>query len=548
MEREAYDYVIVGAGSAGCVLANRLSEDPDVSVLLLEAGGRDRDPLIHVPLAWTKMLIERRHDWGYFTEPEPHADGRRIECARGKVLGGSSSINAMNWVRGHRGDYDRWARAGLPAWDFAHVLPYLKRAEAWERGADAWRGGSGPLQITEYINPDPVVAAYFESAAAAGHRRTADYNGAETEGFGTVQQTIWCGRRNSTARAYLRPAMARANLTVRTSALAHGVVIENGRAAGIAYEADGEKHEARAEREVVLSGGVINSAQLLMLSGVGPADELRAHGIPVRADSPGVGRNLQDHISTGVTCRRIAPGPFVARMRADRVAVDVPRAYLFGQGPATRYPIGSMAFVKSEPGLEVPDVQLMFAAGPLEAHPWFPLVKNPFVDAFGCRVVALHPKSRGRLELKSADPRARMRIHQNFLAQADDLATLRKGMRIARDILSRPALAPFRGGEVAPGPDVTDDAGLDAFSRKTAISVHHPLGTCRMGADEQSVVDPELRVRGVMGLRVADASVMPDLVGGNINAAVIMIAEKAADMIRGRPVLSPQPIPAAARA
>jgi choline dehydrogenase/4-pyridoxate dehydrogenase len=541
MPHESYSYVIVGAGSAGCTLAHRLTEEADATVLVLEAGGWDRDPLLHVPLAWGWMLLHRMHDWQYFAEPEASMDGRAIECARGKVIGGSSSINAMAYVRGHRGDYERWAGMGLDAWSYAHVLPYFRRQESWQDGASAFRGGDGPLTTARTRFQDPVVDAFIAAGVEAGYPVTDDYNGAQQEGFAPLQNTIRNGRRCSAAVAYLRPALERRNLSVETGAMVTRIVLENGRAVGVEYQKGGTRQVARAEREVILAGGVINSPQLLMLSGIGDPDALRALGIGVASPLKGVGQNLQDHMSAAIGYARKEPGPIHAQLRADRIALDLAKTYLSGTGITADVFGGLMAFLHSDLGDKLPDVQLLFNAAPMTAGPYFPPFRAPYEDGYACRAVLLRPESRGELTLTSADPAAAPRIRQNFLATDKDRKTLRAGLRMVREIGARGPLAPFRAAEILPGPSRTSDAELDAHVRATGITVHHPLGTCKMGpaSDPMAVVDPELRVRGIERLRVVDASVMPDLVGGNINAPVNLIAEKAADMIRGRAPLAP---------
>ncbi len=541
-----FDYVIVGAGSAGCVIANRLSANPDTRVLLIEAGGWDWHPLVRVPLGVGRIWGFDRFDWGYTADSGNGTGNRTIELARGKLIGGSHSINAMGYIRGHRADYDRWARQGLAGWSFADILPYLKRSETWEDGASEYRGGGGPLYVRRTKAIDPLYEAYIAAGLAAGHPYTQDYNGAQQHGFGWAQWTIRAGLRDTTARAYLHPALGRKNLTVATRALAVRIVMEAGRAVGVDYRAGGGAAAiARAVREVILCGGAINTPQLLLLSGIGDPDHLRALGLAPVLPLAGVGQNLQDHYATGLLHERRAPGPFVHATRADRLAVSFVRAYLAGTGPATDVPSGFMAFIKTDPAFDLPDIQLLFRSGSRAAGPWFPGIRRAWRDAFVCRPILLRPKSRGRIVLRSADPCERPLIHQNFLAEEADIRTLRGGLRLLREVAAQAPLTPFCGRELAPGADVRSDAELDAYIRSAPATAHHPCGTCRMGADEGSVVDGALRVRGVAGLRIADASVMPDLVGGNINATVIMIAEKAADLIAGVPAPAPAAPPPA---
>jgi choline dehydrogenase/4-pyridoxate dehydrogenase len=529
------DTIIVGAGSAGCTLAARLTEDASANVLLLEAGGWDRSPWIKLPFAWGKVLRDRIYGWNYETEPEPALDNRRVECARGKVIGGSSSINAMAYVRGHRADYDRWASNGLPGWSYADVLPYFRRQEAWEGGADAWRGGEGPLTVETSRYEDPLVDAYLEAGRDAGHPATADYNGAEQHGFARIQMTIRQGHRCSASVGYLRPALWRGNLRVETGALVTRILFEGTRAIGVEYLQNGERKIARAEREVILAGGAVNSPQTLMLSGIGDPDELRAHGIETKVPLRGVGKNLQDHPAALITYARTAPGPLRQHMRVDRIARDVAQGLAFGTGFTTSLPGGITAFLKSDAGEAVPDVQLLFIAGPLfDAKPYLAPFRRPFNDGFGCRIVVLRPQARGAISLRSADPAQAPRIAQNLLGTDHDKRKIRAAVKLFREIGTRKPLQPFVKAEIVPGAAKQSDAELDAAIRATAVTVHHPAGSCRMGVGEDAVVDGELRVHGTQGLRVIDASVFPDLPGGNINAAVIMIAEKAADMIRGR--------------
>lgn len=516
------------------MLAYRLGADPDFSVLVVEAGGWDRDPLIHVPLGMGRMHARRSHDWGYDFEPDAATCNREIEAMRGKVLGGSTAINHMSHVRGSTGDYDRWAATGLVGWDYRSVLPYFRRSETWARGGNEYRGGDGPLSITPASSQDPLLDAFVEAGAASGLPFNEDYNAERQDGMGRGQFTIKQGRRHTAADAYLRPAMERGNVTLETRAHVTRVAMEGTRAFGIDYVWQGKATTARARREVLLSAGAFNTPQLLMLSGIGPANHLRDHDIIPVVDLPGVGGNLQDHMSVNVAGTRPDPGLFQKELRADRMAMSMIRAHLFGTGPATMLPGGLHGYLRLSDTSSVPDIQLMFRATTSFPRLWFPGIRKAQPDSCGVRVNLLHPKSRGHLRLRSDDPFARIRLHGQFLTDGDDVRTIREGVRFARDLLAQKTLDGFRGRETAPGPKVSSIAEMENWIRSSCVTVHHPAGTCAMGTGADAVVDGDLRVRGVEALRVVDASVMPDLVSGNINACVVMIAERASDIIAGR--------------
>ena len=530
-----YDYIIVGAGSAGCVLANRLTENPNNNVLLIEAGPADRDPMIKIPLLWMQFVKNKYHDWGYETQPEPHMDNREIECVRGKVLGGCSSINAMTVVRGHRYDYERWKKMGLEHWGYDDVLPYFKKLESWggEISSDDIRGLSGPFKVRPSTYQDPLYDAYLAAATQMGMGLAEDYNGKDQLGLARSQQNIYKGRRFSAADAFLRPVLKRPNLTVKLNQFVTRLIFDGRKAMGIELAGDnGQLTVVKAEREILVSTGAINSPHLLMLSGVGPADQLKKFGIKVVHDSPQIGQNLQDHISASVGYRRKKPGPFLSKTRIDRLTIDLFRAYFFGTGAAADFPGGLNGFTKVDPTSDVPDTQLLFNGAPADSYPWFPFIKPAWKDGFGCRAVLLHPESHGSLELVSNNPKKLMHLRQNFLATENDRRILREGFKICRELSTQSALDEFRSEEFLPGVNVNTDDEIDAHIRKTGISVHHPCGTCRMGSDQKSVVDGSLKVRGVDNLRIVDASVMPDIISGNIHAPVLMIAERAAEFLK----------------
>jgi choline dehydrogenase-like flavoprotein len=447
----------------------------------------------------------------------------------------------MAYTRGNAADYDRWALKGARGWSYAQVLPYFKRGEKWEGGESQFRGGDG-LVGTEFAKTrDPLYSAWIEAAKAAGIPYTEDYNGEQQEGFGRSQYTIRNGRRSSSAAAYLKPARGRKNLTIETAAHASRVLMQGTRATGVEYLYHNNLKRVHATREVIVASGAFNTPQLLMLSGIGPAAHLREHGIKPVADLP-VGKNLQDHLAALLLWTRRDFSTFRGEMRFDRMARSMIQAYCFGTGPGTVVPGGLHAFIKTRPELAVPDIEFMFRGIPPHAHLWFPGVKKPYEDGYGIRPTLLHPDSRGEILLRSADPRASMRIVYNFFSAPNDLPALREGFKRARDVAYQKPLDPYRGTETAPGEQVKTDAEIDAFIRKTAITAHHPCGTCAMGTGPDSVLDPELKVRGMEGLRVVDASAMPDIVSAHINACVLMLAEKASDMIRGRAPLPATPV------
>lgn len=532
------DFVIVGAGSAGCAMAYRLGEAGE-SVLVIEHGGTDAGPFIQMPAALSYPMNMKRYDWGYASEPEPNLDGRELACPRGKVIGGSSSINGMVYVRGHAMDYDHWRDSGADGWSYADVLPYFRRMETWHDGGHGgdsyWRGNDGPLHVSRGPRENPLFEAFVEAGKQAGYQATDDYNGQQQEGFGPMEQTVHDGRRWSAANAYLRPALKRDNVQM-TRALAQKIVIEDGRAVGVEVERGGKTEIIRARREVILAASSINSPKLLMLSGIGPAEHLAEHGIEVIADRPGVGGNLQDHLEVYMQMAASQPITLYKHWNVISKAVIGAQWLFLKKGMGASNQFESAAFIRSRAGVPYPDIQYHFlpiavrydGQAAAEGH------------GFQAHVGPMRSKSRGRVSLRSANPADNPKISFNYMSHEEDWEEWRRCIRLTREIFAQDAFKPFVKHEIQPGADVQSDAEIDAFVREHAESAYHPCGTCKMGRvdDKDAVVDSQGRVIGVEGIRVADSSIFPRITNGNLNGPSIMVGEKIADYVLGKDPLA----------
>ncbi|MHA7878685.1 MAG: choline dehydrogenase [Saccharospirillum sp.] len=525
------DYLIVGAGSAGSILANRLSASGEQQVLVLEFGGKDNSIFIQMPTALSIPLNTRRFDWGFYSEPEAGLNGRRIHQARGKVIGGSSSINGMVYVRGSAGDFDEWAELGAEGWDYAHVLPYFQRLENCLYGADDYRGDQGPMGVCNGNNmQNPLYRAFIDAGNQAGYGITGDYNGFRQEGFGKMDMTVKDGQRCSTARAYLKPALNRPNLDVQMHALTTRILMDGKTAVGVEYQQGDQTHRVRARREVILSASAFNSPKLLMLSGIGPAEHLQAHGIEVVHHLPGVGENLQDHLEVWVQQACKQPITLNGRLGPLSKLLIGARWIFFKSGLGATNHFESNGYIRSRTGLKFPDLQYHFLAGAI-AYDGSSAASG---HGFQVHLGANKPTSRGTVRLRSAHPTEAPELRFNYLSTEEDKEAYRLGLRLTREIFAQPALADYRGEELSPGPGVVTDDAIDDWVARSAETAYHPAGACRMGIDAMAVVDAECRVHGVEGLRVVDSSIMPTVTNGNLNAPTMMVAEKAADLIMGK--------------